>query len=99
LASGGAAWLPQGGGGDEESGPSWASELTSFAQEKKQKKEMRNGWAATANGLNSAWAARDKYNCFQNFFSTNLNKNSKFKFKSDAFLNSDRFKYFIKTEV
>jgi hypothetical protein len=64
------------------------AEAARLATVKEKEKENRMG-------LGLGPLRKDK-NCFTNFPSTDLNLNSKLKFKSNAFLNSTKFKHFEK---
>jgi hypothetical protein len=67
------------------------AEVARPAMVKEKEKENRMG-------LGLGPLRKDK-NCFTNFPSTDLNLNSKLKFKSNAFLNSTKFKHFQKIET
>jgi hypothetical protein len=59
-------------------------------------KEKGKGWL---DGPNRFWAPSGKQKGFQISFSANMNLKPKFKFKLPTFLNSDKLKYFTKTQT
>jgi hypothetical protein len=64
------------------------------------KKKMHSGRAAkVATGQNELGWLEVKKNCLSNFCYKLLNSNQRLKYKSNIFLNSNKFKYFTKTEI
>jgi hypothetical protein len=60
---------------------------------------METGLGCKGTWAELNWAVREKIEMLCNFFSVVLNLNSKFKFKPNTFLNSDKFKYFTKKQI